>query len=158
MGELRPHVAVGEPGSGSRECGSSVRIRLLGGFSVAVAGTPVSDPWRLRKARTLVKLLALAPGHRQPRDQVTEVLWPGASRRAGINNFHQVVHAVRRVIGPDAIALDDTVVRLNSPDVVTVDIDDFERAADDRTADLDVTLRAARLRTGQLLPEDLYAD
>jgi predicted ATPase/DNA-binding SARP family transcriptional activator len=158
VGELRPHVAVGEPGSGSRECGSSVRIRLLGGFSVAVAGTPVSDPWRLRKARTLVKLLALAPGRRQPRDQVTEVLWPGASRRAGINNFHQVVHAVRRVIGPDAIALDDTVVRLNSPDVVTVDIDDFERAADDRTADLDVTLRAARLWTGQLLPEDLYAD
>jgi len=38
------------------------RIRLLGGFSVASGGSPIDDrAWRLRKAKALVKLLALAP-------------------------------------------------------------------------------------------------
>src|SRR5438874_2119397 len=31
--------------------------------------------WRLKKARELVKLLALAPGHRLHREQVMDVLW-----------------------------------------------------------------------------------
>src|SRR5829696_5379686 len=42
-----------------------VRIRLLGGFSVWVGSRAVGEgAWHLRKARSLVKLLALAPGHR----------------------------------------------------------------------------------------------
>jgi hypothetical protein len=42
---------------------SGVAIRLLGGFEVTVADHPVAaDAWRLRKAKTLVKLLALARG------------------------------------------------------------------------------------------------
>ena len=32
--------------------------------------------WKSRRARSLVKLLALAPGHRLHRDQVIEALWP----------------------------------------------------------------------------------
>jgi hypothetical protein len=40
------------------------RIRL-GGFSVSVASRTIAqNEWLLRKAATLVKLLALAPGHR----------------------------------------------------------------------------------------------
>ena len=41
---------------------AAVRVSLLGGFSVTVDGQPVTDRWRLRKAKTLVKLLALHPG------------------------------------------------------------------------------------------------
>jgi hypothetical protein len=41
---------------------AEVHVSLLGGFSVTVNGQPVPDRWRLRKAKTLVKLLALAPG------------------------------------------------------------------------------------------------
>ena len=48
----------------------TVRIRLLGGFSVSVGDRSVwKDAWRLRKAASLVKLLALAPGHRLHREQ-----------------------------------------------------------------------------------------
>ena len=37
-----------------------MQIRLLGGFAVERGGQPVdAGAWRLRKARTLVKLLAL---------------------------------------------------------------------------------------------------
>ena len=43
---------------------AEVHVALLGGFSVTVNGQPVPDRWRLRKAKTLVKLLALAPRHR----------------------------------------------------------------------------------------------
>src|SRR6478609_2167600 len=47
---------------------ASVRITLLGGFAVVVDGAVMTAPWRLRKAKTLVKLLALRTGHRLHRD------------------------------------------------------------------------------------------
>ena len=44
-------------------------IRLLGGFEVTVGDRLVAaDAWRLRKAKTLVKLLVLAGGHRMHRE------------------------------------------------------------------------------------------
>ncbi|PLS82256.1 MAG: hypothetical protein CYG60_24830 [Actinobacteria bacterium] len=47
----------------------AVRIRMLGGFRVSVGGHAVGGAWRLRKAANLVKLLALAPGHRMHRER-----------------------------------------------------------------------------------------
>ena len=42
-----------------------VSVNLLSGFTATVDGVPVPpSAWRLKKARELVKLLALAPGHR----------------------------------------------------------------------------------------------
>ena len=61
----------------------TVEVKLLGGFAVVADGDPVEDPWRLRKARTLVKLLALAPDHRIHRDVVIDRLWPDADADAG---------------------------------------------------------------------------
>ncbi len=56
-------------------CMGRIAIGLLGGFSAAVDGEPVGDTaWRLKKARELVKLLALAPGHRLHREQAMDVL------------------------------------------------------------------------------------
>ena len=38
-----------------------LRLRVLGGFHVAVGDRPVPESaWRLRKAKSLIKLLALA--------------------------------------------------------------------------------------------------
>jgi uncharacterized membrane protein (DUF2068 family) len=49
----------------------AVTVTLLGGFSAVVDGEPVPESaWRLKKARELVKLLALAPDHRLHREQV----------------------------------------------------------------------------------------
>jgi hypothetical protein len=48
---------------------AGVRIRLLGGFKVTVGDRPVAaSAWRLRKAKTLVELLAVAGGHRIHRE------------------------------------------------------------------------------------------
>ena len=47
----------------------TVRVSLLGGFAATVDGVVVPDSaWRLKKARELVKLLALADGHRLHRE------------------------------------------------------------------------------------------
>ena len=53
----------------------AVRIKLLGGFSVSVGSRTIRhDEWRLRKAAALMKLLALAPGHRLHREQLVDLL------------------------------------------------------------------------------------
>ena len=58
------------------------RVRLMGGFAVAMDDGPVADgAWRLRKARALVKLLALAPRRRLHREQLAEAAVARARRR-----------------------------------------------------------------------------
>jgi hypothetical protein len=59
-----------------------VRIRLLGGFGVDRGGEPVdARAWRLRIARTLVKLLALRRDQRLHRDVLLDALWPDHDSR-----------------------------------------------------------------------------
>ena len=143
-----------------RPSSCEIRISLLGGFSVAVAGQPVPDRWRLRKAKTLVKLLALAPGHRLHRDIVVDRLWPDAEPQAAANNLYQVVHTIRRMMGAGSIALVDDVVRLCPAGGLTRRCRPVR--ASRRTArnsnDIAALQHALRLWTGPLLPEDLYAD
>ncbi|HUK96312.1 MAG TPA: AAA family ATPase [Gaiellaceae bacterium] len=135
----------------------NVAIRLLGGFSAAVDGEEVGPrAWRLKKARELVKLLALAPGHRLHREQAMDALWRDYVPGAAANNLYQAVHAARRALGPDTISVGDEIVALAGD--VEVDVDRFERAAAlatrERTA---TTCRAAlALYTGDLLPENRY--
>ena len=67
-----------------------VQIRLLGGFVVERGGQPVdARAWRLRKARTLVKLLALRPDQRLHRDFLLDALWPDRDPTSAVNNLHQ---------------------------------------------------------------------
>ena len=68
--------------------------------------------WRLKKARELVKLLALARGHRLHREQAMDVLWRDLAPAAAANNLHQAVHVARRALGADAIDVRDEVLSL----------------------------------------------
>jgi DNA-binding SARP family transcriptional activator/tetratricopeptide (TPR) repeat protein len=145
---------------GETASATDVQVSLLGGFSLAIAGQPVPDPWRLRKAKTLVKLLGLAPRHRLHRDVVAERLWPDADPEAATNNLHQTLHHLRRKIGPTLIAFVDGVVVLCPTGRLTVDVDVFEQAATAarRSGDIGALRHAHQLWTGPLLPEDQYAD
>src|ERR1700710_1247627 len=106
---------------------AEVSVGLLGGFTAAVDGVGVpTTAWRLKKARELVKLLALAPGHRLHREQLMDALWPDLDPAAAANNLHQVVHAARRALGADAIELREELLTLRA----SVDVEDFERAAE----------------------------
>jgi DNA-binding SARP family transcriptional activator len=70
--------------------------------------------WRLRKARTLVKLLALAPAHRLHREQLIAALWPDREPEAAANNLHQVLHVARRQLGAGALELHDDAIALSA--------------------------------------------
>jgi DNA-binding SARP family transcriptional activator len=68
MTMVRPHEA---------RAPETVRIRLLGGFQVSVGSREIDESqWRLRKAASLLKLLALSRHHRLQQEQVIELLWP----------------------------------------------------------------------------------
>jgi hypothetical protein len=79
----------------------AVRVWMLGGFRVSVGSRIITqDAWRLKKAAALVKLLALAPGHRLHREQAMDVLWPDSGRRAASNSLRKTLHAARRIFDP----------------------------------------------------------
>ena len=79
----------------------TVRVWLLGGFRVSVGSRTITqDAWRLRKAATLVKLLALAPGHRMHREQAMDLLWPDSGRKAASNSLRSTLHTARKVLDP----------------------------------------------------------
>jgi predicted ATPase len=136
-----------------------VTVTLLGGFSAAVDGEPVPErAWRLKKARELVKLLALAPEHRLHREQVMDVLWRDREPAAAANNLHQAVHVARRALDPDAIEVRDEVIFLDVE--VDIDVDRFDlAAADARRSRSPAAYRAAlAIYGGELLPENRYDD
>jgi predicted ATPase len=139
------------------EAPARVGVSLLGGFTASVDGESVPDgAWRLRKGRELVKLLALAPGHRLHREQVMDVLWRDRDPAAAANNLHQAVYVARRALGTATIELREEMLRLTAE----VDVDRLELAATEaRDARTRPEYEAAlSLYRGELLPENRYDD
>src|SRR5262245_49198991 len=128
-----------------------LRICVLGGFRVEIAGRPVAeDAWRRSGAAALVKLLAVTPGHRMHREQLIDVLWPELDPAAGIRRLSKALHFARRALAGGQVRLRDDLLSLGADDL-WVDIDAFEEAA--RQGD---TEGALALYTGDLLPENRF--
>ncbi|MBA3637406.1 MAG: hypothetical protein H0W57_13465 [Rubrobacteraceae bacterium] len=142
-----------------------MRIWLLGGFRVSVgARTIEKDAWRLRKAASLVKLLALAPGHRLHRERVMGTLWPELGRKAASNNLRGALHAARRALEPDQgpryLELQGEQLVLCPGAQLQVDVDTFEEAAYSarRSRDPAACRAAINLYAGELLPGDRHEE
>ncbi len=144
--------------------GADVSIRLLGGFEVTVGDRPVAaGAWRLRKAKTLVKLLALAGGHRLHREALVAVLWPERDAASATNNLHQALYVARRVLAGASGALfclRDDVVWLSEGAMPWLDTEAFDAACRRarHTRDPQDFRAAAELYRGDLLPEDRFED
>jgi predicted ATPase/DNA-binding SARP family transcriptional activator/DNA-binding CsgD family transcriptional regulator/Flp pilus assembly protein TadD len=143
----------------------AVRIWLLDGFRVSVGPRTITrEAWRLRKAAALMKLLALAPGHRMHREEAMGLLWPDSSRRAASNSLRGTLHAARKVLDPDVgslyLASEDEALVLCSGDELWVDVDAFEGAvaAARRSRDPAAYRATLELYPGELLPDDRYED
>jgi DNA-binding SARP family transcriptional activator len=145
--------------------GNAVRAWLLGGFRVSVGSRTITqDAWHLRKAGALVKLLALAPGHRMHREQAMNLLWPDSGRKAASNRLRSTLHTTRKVLDPAMgscyLASENESLVLCPGGELWVDVDAFEEAAATARGAKEVaTYRAAlALYEGDLLPEDPYEE
>jgi DNA-binding SARP family transcriptional activator len=145
----------------------AIRVRLLGAFSVSVGSRTIrQDEWRSKKAATLVKLLALAPGHRMHRERAIDLLWPDSGKKAASNNLRQVLYGARKVLDPTSgsperyLRLTDEQLVLCPEGQLRVDADAFEEAASTaRRSRVPSAYRAAiELFAGELLPENRYEE
>ncbi|MEO5744332.1 MAG: BTAD domain-containing putative transcriptional regulator, partial [Terracoccus sp.] len=138
------------------------QVHLLGSFAVTAHGVAVeAGRWRLRKAQSLVAMLALATGQRRHREQVLDQLWPDLEPGAAARNLHQTLYVARRAVNGDghrqpgrlSIRNEQVVLDLDGP--VDVDVVQFELLAREALRSDDVaTLQAAADRyVGDLLPD-----
>lgn len=145
---------------------NGLRVSVLGGFSVAVGTEPVApDAWRRRKPAALLKILALAPGHRAHREQVMDLLWPDLEPVAAGANLRKAIHQARAAldgVSPGAgrlLEFQNDVLSL-SPDALTIDTVAFrsELTAARRSGDVEQYRHALALYSGELLPDDPYEE
>ena len=142
-------------------------ISLLGVFSISAGDSVIAeDAWRLRKAKTLIKLLALAPERRLHADQAAELLWAGRDPDSARNNLHQAIFAARRALdsigleGSRYLELREELILLGPEDPVWIDAITFEElAAVARERGEPGAYRAALEGfDAELLPADRYED
>ncbi|MFB7355362.1 ATP-binding protein [Streptomyces gardneri] len=149
-----------------------LRLRLFGGFRADRDGGPeLPRRWPRPSAQTLVKLLAVVPGHSLHREQVLEICWPNATPQAAASSLRVALHAARHALEPEIapraassyLISDGTLLRLD-PHRVWIDADEAERLSADALAGTGagtgVDALAAALAAyggGELLPEDRYA-
>jgi DNA-binding SARP family transcriptional activator len=143
-----------------------LRVELLGGFGVSVGGAAVGpEAWRRRKPASLLKILALAPGHRLHREQLMELLWPDLGLGPGGANLRKAIHQVRGALdgvvrgASRLIEFQADVVSLAADDLA-VDVELFRSglAAARRAASTDAYRGALALYRGELLPDDPYEE
>lgn len=148
---------------------ATLTVYLLGTFRVVADGREVRDEeWQRRKARSLVKLLALQPQRRMHREQLIEALYPELEPEQGGSNLHRMVHLARRALEPGLargaqsrfIQVREGHVSLEAPGGVATDLEEFERRAADafKSRSLAACEAALALYAGELLADDPYED
>ncbi len=145
-------------------------IYTLGRFAVYRSETLIDDSaWQRRKAKSLFKLLLLAPQHQILKDRVLEWLWPDQDPDRAANNLHRTVFVLRRVLQPELTHASDShyilfksdKLILNPEAIVWVDVAEFERLIQlgrQQPNPLPHFEAARALYQGDFLPEDLYED
>jgi predicted ATPase/DNA-binding SARP family transcriptional activator len=146
---------------------AKLKLNLLGGFQVVVGERAVPDSaWRLRKPKSLLKLLALAPDHTLHREQLLDLLWSDLEPDAAAANLRHSLHVARRTLDPTGAAsaswllLQGDRVVLRFPGSIQVDVEAFEAAVVVARRSREPTEYDAAVAwyTGDLLPEDRYED
>lgn len=148
---------------------AELRVQLLGGFRMWVGQLLVAHSvWRRGKAMGLIKLLALAPGHRLARADVLRLLWPELESATADNNLHNALHSLRQILEPHRgrrsrsayVSLNGETLQLHAMDGVWVDVQAFKLACviAQHARQPEAYEAALALYRGELLPEDRYED
>lgn len=150
----------------------SLQAHLLGPVKLVVGESAIPErAWSRRSARSLLLLLLITPGHRLPRDQVLDLLWPTASPESADRELRKAVHALRRVLEPGLrdgrssrfVRVGAEAVALQSEVRLWADVDVFEHALISAQSAPPHEQRqllhcALALYGGDLLSEDPYAE
>ena len=80
----------------------SLRVYTLGRFAVYRNHELIEDyAWKRRKAKTLFKLLLLAPNRQVSKDYLLDLLWPEQDPVSAANNLHRTLFVLRKILHPD---------------------------------------------------------
>lgn len=114
--------------------GLRIEIFLLGRFAVKVNGREMDTrPLERRRAKSLLSLLALVPGHNLKRYAIIESVWPELDYESGIHRVYEATSVLRhKLVGKDGSKIPrpllsnrmDHSMTLN-PECVWVDVDHF---------------------------------
>ncbi len=152
----------------------ALAVRVLGGFSVERAGTPIGiAEWQSRKARDLLKVLIARRGHPVAREVLLDLLWPDEDPAKAASRLSVTLSTLRSVLDPDKqfdpeqFLANDRAAAWVRLEHVSVDVERFladARAGLRALSEGDATT-AGRLLTaaegayaGEFLEEDLYED
>ena len=103
---------------------SELQISLAGAFGVARDGTVLPDgEVGSRKARTLLKLLAVERRQRVSVERIIDALWDGEPPAGAERNVAALVSRLRAALGPGVIEGGSQVYRLGGAPCVVVDLD-----------------------------------
>ncbi len=110
---ITPRVSESTPPTGSLQR-PVLEVRALGPLEILRDGEPLpDDAWRYARPRELL-LYLLAHKDGRTRDQIGLVFWPEASAIQVKNNFHVMLHHVRRALGrADLVTFERDRYRIN---------------------------------------------
>ncbi|HEY7948032.1 MAG TPA: BTAD domain-containing putative transcriptional regulator [Acidimicrobiales bacterium] len=138
----------------------ALRVRVLGGFEVEGIDTARLGS---RKARILLKILALARSKPVPPEFLADCLWPDGSPHRPGNQLSVLVSRARNVLGPDVLVRSDAgyslAVEWLDLDAMAALVDEGCRrlASGNTTAAAVAATASLALARGPLLPEDADA-
>ena len=128
--------------------GSVLKLRLLGGFGIAL-GEDTLPPIETPRLQSLVAYLALHRDTPLPRQSLAFLLWPDSEEPQARTNLRHLLHQLRQALpGADHyLRLDAQALSWQDGAPVWIDVAEFERAAAAEALE-----EAVALYTGDLLP------
>lgn len=138
-------------------------LYLLGRFEVRSGDRLIIDQsWPRRKAKALLKLLALNRGRWLHREQILDTLWPDLEPAAADHNLRQNLHYLRQAFADHGLPLpvetaDRATLALSA--CAATDVDAFRESAQAARrvrTDPDLYEQALVFYFGDLAPEDIY--
>ncbi len=142
---------------------SQVELHLAGAFCVVRDGVRLADGGlRSRKARTLLKLLAVERARLVSVDRITEVLWVGDPPAEPAQHVATLVSRLRRVLGSDVIRGGRQGYQLAGSPSIMIDLDEAARLTSHAERELGKAPAVAGTAAGQaveiLLPGTALAE
>ena len=120
------------------------RLKTFGGIVIEGPDGPLTGAVSQRRRLAVLVLLA-AGGNGISRDRLVSLLWPESGEERARHALAQLLYAVRRELGGEAVTGSATALRLD-PHIVSSDVQDFYAALDSGEDD-----RAAALYAGPFL-------